>query len=83
MADCGIQIRNLWLPNCNDIHAYVLYKTPTVLQTILRMMGKIRRKKAPTAEFNIFLSNFFSTEINKKTKTHPNSGALFLLKSAD
>ena len=26
-------------------HTYVLYKTPTVLQTIMRVMGKIRKRK--------------------------------------
>ena len=31
-----------------------------ILQTVLRVMGKIRtRKNTPTAEFNIFLFNFF------------------------
>ena len=46
---------------------YVLYKTPTILQTLLPVMGKItKRKKTPTTELNIFLSSFLRRKIKTK-----------------
>ena len=57
MDDSGIQTRFL---TAVTHHTYVSYKTPTILQTILRVMRKIRKKKkTPTAVLNIFLHIFF------------------------
>ena len=49
-------------------HAYVSYKTPTILQTMLRIMwAKSKKKKRnPTTELNICVSIFFRRKVKEQ-----------------
>ena len=50
----GLKPANFGFLTALTSYTYVLYKTPTILQTILHFMGKIkkRQKKTPTPEFH-------------------------------
>ena len=69
LPTAGFEPASCKLPDCGATPTYVMYQTRTILQTrTLRVKGRIRkRKKTPTTELNIFLSETFSTE-NKKQK---------------
>ena len=58
MTDSGILARHLWhLNRCDIPH---MYKTLTILQTVLRIMGIIRKKKrTPLTDLNLFTSKRF------------------------